>query len=401
MSRFLSYAPEQAYLLPPTVKDELGADHLCFFICRVVAHLDLSGFEQAYSVEGGELYHPAMMLSVWLYAYAVGMTSARRLEQRVVEDLGLRYLAGGAKPDNWALSAFRRRHGRALNDAFTQVLELARGLGMGKLGRVAIDSARIQANACRDRVETEPKLRHERARLRRQVRRWQKACDGDEGDAGGMAVAIAEAEQKLAELPRRLEQLRKSGLKKRSRTDPDARFLRQRGGYELGYTGEIAVSDDHLIVAQRVTHNASDNHSLQPLVEQVEQRCGASPGEVLADSGFFSGENVRELERRGIGVYVPDSALAHELNTGKRAQRAGCARIRSPHLRRLRQKLRSPAGRATYGRRKAVVEPVFGVLKQQRGMRQFRTRGLAKVGIEFTLATLAYNLTRIYARQRA
>ena len=402
MSRFLAYTPEQAYLLPPTVRDELGGDHLCFFIRRVVAHLDLSGFEQGYSAEGGELYHPAMMLSVWLYAYAVGMTSARRLEQRVVEDLALRYVAGGRKPDNWALSAFRRRHGRGLNDAFTQVLEMARKLGMGKLGRVAIDSARIKANACRDRVDTEQKLRNERARLRRQVRRWQKACDGDDGsEAGGMAVAMAEAEQKLAELPRRLEQLRKSGLKKRSRTDEEARFLRQRGGYELGYSAEIAVSDDHLIVGQRVTQKASDNESLQPLVEEVEQRCGAPPGEVLADSGFFSGENVRELESRGIAVYVPDPALAHELNTGKRAKAVGCVRIRNPQLRRLRQKLRSPAGRATYARRKAVVEPVFGVLKQQRGMRQFRTRGLAQVGIEFTLAALAYNLTRIYAQQRA
>ena len=401
MSRFLTYAPEQAYLLPPTVMDELGADHLCFFVRRVVAHLDLSGVEQAYSAEGGELYHPAMMLSVWLYAYAVGMTSARRLQQRVVEDLGLRYLAGGAKPDNWALSAFRRRHGRGLNDVFTQVLEMAREMGMVKLGRVAIDSARIKANACRDRVDTEQKLRQERARLRRQVRRWQKACDGEDGEAGGLAVAMAEAEQKLAEMPRRLQQLRKSGLAKRSRTDEEARFLRQRGGYELGYSAEIAVSDDHLIVAQRVTQNASDQDSLQPMVEQAEQRCGQSASAVLADSGFFSGENVRQLESRGIAVYVPDPILAHELNTGKRAKSVGCVRIRNPQLRRLRQKLRSPAGRAVYARRKAVVEPVFGVLKQQRGMRQFRTRGLAKVGIEFTLAALAYNLTRLHAQPRA
>jgi transposase len=119
MSRFLAYAPEQAYLLPPTVKEELGANHLCFFIQRVVTHLDLGEFERVYSLEGGELYHPAMMLSVWRYAYAVGITSARRVQLRVVEDLAFRYLAGGAKPDNWALSAFRRRHARALNDAFT------------------------------------------------------------------------------------------------------------------------------------------------------------------------------------------------------------------------------------------------------------------------------------------
>src|SRR5258708_15055215 len=124
MGRCLPYEPDQAYLVPPSVKDELGEDHLCFFIHRAVEHLDLRSFEQAYGEEGGELYHPGLMLKVWLYAYALGITSARRLEQRIREDLGLRYLAGGARPDNWALSAFRRRHGRALNDVFTQVLEV-------------------------------------------------------------------------------------------------------------------------------------------------------------------------------------------------------------------------------------------------------------------------------------
>ena len=399
MSRYWPYSPDQAYLLPPTVKDELGADHLCFFVRQVVGHLDLSEFEREYSEEGGALYAPAMMLSLWLYGYAIGMTSARRMEQRVVEDLAFRYLAGGCKPDNWALSAFRRRHARGINDAFTQVLEMARGMGMGKLGRVAIDSTRIKAHACRDRVDTEQKLRNERAKLRRQVRRWQKACDRDDTEAGGLQVALAEAERKLAELPRRLEKLRKSGLKKRSRTDPEARFLRQRGGYELGYTAETAVSDDHLILASRVTQTATDNGSLLDMVEQVERQCGAPPAQVLADSGFFSLENVAQLERRGIHAYVPDSNLARELNTGQRAGGVGRNRIRSPELHRLRRRLRSPAGRATYARRKAVVEPVFGVLKQQRGMRQFRTRGLKNVNTEFLLAALAYNLTRVYGRQ--
>ena len=96
MSRFLAYSPDQAYLLPPSVKDELGEDHLSMFLHRVVERLDLRELEQAYSDEGGESYAPALMLNVWLYAYALGMTSARRLEQRIREDLGLRYLAGGS-----------------------------------------------------------------------------------------------------------------------------------------------------------------------------------------------------------------------------------------------------------------------------------------------------------------
>src|ERR1022692_4173407 len=111
MGRFLPYEPDQAYLVPPSVKDELGEDHLCFFIHRAVEHMDLKSFEQVYGEEGGALYCPALMLKVWLYAYAVGITSARRLEQRIREDLGLRYLAGGARPDNWALSALLHSSG--------------------------------------------------------------------------------------------------------------------------------------------------------------------------------------------------------------------------------------------------------------------------------------------------
>jgi transposase len=83
MSRFLPYSPDQAYQLPPSVRDELGEDPLSMFLHRVVEGLDLREFENAYSDEGGELYPPSLMLKVWLYAYALGMTSARRLEQRI------------------------------------------------------------------------------------------------------------------------------------------------------------------------------------------------------------------------------------------------------------------------------------------------------------------------------
>jgi transposase len=398
MSRFKDYSPDQAYLLPPSVRDELGSDHLCFFVRRVVGRLDLSRFEQAYGAEGGALYAPELMLGVWLYAYALGITSARQLERRLIEDLPLRYLAGGARVDNWALSAFRRRHALALNDCFTQVLEMARSLGLGKLGRVAIDSTRIQASACRDRIDSEQALRDTRARLRRQVRSWQQAADRDDAEPGGLAVAIGVLEDKLAELPQRLERLQKSGLKKLSRTDQDARFLRQRGGhFVLGYTGEIAVSDDHLIVAQRVTQNAADNHSLLPMIDQTQERCGVMPAQILADSGFFSVANLEQMERQNLDAYIPDSNLAQALNLGTRYT----AMASAPVHQRMRQKLDNDSGRAAYARRKAIVEPVFGTLNQQRNLRQFRTRGLNRVGSEFTLATIAYNLTRIYTKTHA
>jgi len=398
MSRFLPYNPDQAYLLPPNVKDVLGRDHLAFFVHGVVERLDLHEFEQAYSEEDGAVYAPALMLKVWLYAYALGVTSARRLEQRIREDLAFRYLAGGAVPDNWALSGFRRRHGRGINDVFTQVLELAQRLGMARLGHVAVDSTRVRGAAARERMDTESKLRRERARLRRQVRRWQQACNGEDPDeSAGMAVKVAELERRLEQIPRRLEELRKSGLRQLSRRDPESRFLRSREGWQLGYSAEIAVSEDHVVVAQRVTQNSSDNGSLLPLVDEVQRQCGRRPQRVSADSGFFSLANLHGLQQRGIDGYVPDANLSYELKGKGRVQGIGRSRhLRDPEHRRMRQKLRSPEGRPLYQKRKAIVEPVFGVLKQQRGMRQFRLCGLYRVGIEFTLAVVAYNLTRLY-----
>jgi transposase len=118
--RFIPYNPDQAYLLPPSVRDVLGERHLCIFIHEVVERLDRSALEQDYEEEGRPAYAPALLLKVWLYAYALGVTSCRRLEQRVREDLGFGYLAGGAQPDFWTLNAFRQRHPQALNDLFTQ-----------------------------------------------------------------------------------------------------------------------------------------------------------------------------------------------------------------------------------------------------------------------------------------
>jgi transposase len=184
MPNFYEHNPEQAYLLPPNVREVLREEHLCFFIHRAVEKLNLREFEQRYSEEGHPAYHPALLLKVWLYAYALGVTSSRRLEQRILEDLAFRYLAGGAQPDYWALNEFRKRQGRAIDDAFSHVVELARSLGMGKLGQVAIDPTRIAANAAPDSTETIEKLRAERSKIRKGIRRWQRQCETQDPNEG-------------------------------------------------------------------------------------------------------------------------------------------------------------------------------------------------------------------------
>jgi hypothetical protein len=338
------------------------------------------------------------MVKVWLYAYCLQVTSSRRLEQRVKEDLAFRYLAGGAQPDHWTLNDFRTRHGRAINDLFLQVVEVARGLGMGRLGHVAIDSTRVHAHAARRRMESKAELRQRLAQTRRAIRRWQQQCaaaDPNEEPGTGVKSDYAkQLEEQLAATRQKLQKLRKLGARQLSVTDPDSRFLHQSGGgFVLGYTVDLVVSDDHLIVGQRTTQAVSDSASLLPMVEQVEATCGERPSEASADSAFFSVKNLKELERRGIEGYLPDAHL-----TGELQHRRGPLQTPgdSPAHRRMRAKLRSPAGQARYRRRQALVEPVFGVLKEQRGMRRLRLRGLRKAGTEVSLYCTAFNLTRMW-----
>lgn len=398
MSRYITYNPDQVWLLPPSVREELGEGHLAVFVHELVERLDLGQFEAESSEQGRPGYPPQLLLKVWLYAYALGVTSSRRIEQRIREDLGFRLLAGNLKPDHWTLNQFRRRHPRALNDIFTQVVEAARGLGLGQLGRVAIDSTRVQASASPDRSDSLEQLRRERARIRQRIRRWQKQCDReDQEPSGGRAIESEAWKQRLEQIPAQMQELRKSGQRRGSRSDPESRYLRRRGGFCLGFTAEIAVSDDHLIVAQRVHQSPHDRESLTAMAEITERECGQRPLSVLADCGYYAMPEIQTLEQRGIDVYVPDLLAARELAGGAPAPEMNVRQQRrTPGLKQLRERLRSPAVRICYARRKALVEPVFGVLKQQRGMRQFRRRGLSGVGTEWALATTAYNLTRLF-----
>lgn len=396
MGRYVEYNPEQEWLLPPSVRGELGKDHLAVFVHELVEKLDVRQFETG-SEQGRPGYPPQLLLKVWLYAYAQGITSSRRIEQRIHEDLGFRLLTANWKPDHWTLNEFRKQHPRALNDIFTQVVEVARSMGMGRLGRVAIDSTRVQANASADRSASIEQLRRERAKIRMRIRRWQKQCDGEDGESGGGGIAVEQWRERLQQIPVQLEQLRKSGQQRSSRSDPESRYLRQRGGFCLGYTAEVAVSDDHLIVAQRVHQATNDNASLVAMTEAVERECGEPPQVVLADCGYYAMEQIRTVEARGTHVLVPDRLIATELAGGIHAPEMNHRQqVRTPGLKQLRERMRDPVARACYARRKAIVEPVFGVLKQHRGMRQFRTRGLQAVGTEWTLAATAFNLTRIF-----
>src|SRR5258708_28499210 len=129
MPNYFAYSPEQAELLPRQVGDELAKEHLCFLIHEVVECQDLRRFDEAYREEGQRAYDPRMMLKVWQYGFAVKVRSTRKLEQRIQEDLGFRYLAGGLRPDHKTLSEFLRRHGGGVEELGARGLSRARQRG--------------------------------------------------------------------------------------------------------------------------------------------------------------------------------------------------------------------------------------------------------------------------------
>src|SRR5262249_41991932 len=250
-------------------RDELPAGHLCFRIHQLIEGLDLSEYDRAYGEEGQRAYNPRLMLKVWLYAFAVNVRSTRKLEKRIHEDLAFRFLGGGARPDHKTLSEFLRRHQSAVDELFAQVLGAMRQAGMVRLGRVAIDSTRIKANASADRLQ---KLD------RKQVRRWRRELESEDPDQDpGLEIQPKEAVRWQEQMKQLRSEASQGGVKQ-SLTHPEARFLRERGGkFRLGYSGELAVSEDHVITAVRVTQPTSDNESLMPMIAEVERQCGQRP----------------------------------------------------------------------------------------------------------------------------
>ena len=173
-------------------------------------------------------------------------------------------------------------------------------------------------------------------------------------------------------------------------TDPESRIMPSKDGFVQAYNGQIAVdSYRQIIVACDLTDAPTDARQLQPLLDQIRWNTGGLPDEYSADSGYWSEDNVAALERRGIDAYIPPP------RPRRRPAGTPSATPPTPGKARMQDKLATPAGQRTYSLRKETVEPVFGQMKDGRGLRRFRTRGLAKVRGEWALWCLTHNLRKL------
>jgi transposase len=419
------YLPEQDLLLPPRLQDWLPEDHLAYFVSDVVDQLDLRAIESVYEAEerGQPPYHPRMMTKILIYGYCVGVFSSRRMQKKLVEDIGFRVLAAGNEPDFRTISDFRKLHLAALRGLFDQVLQIALQAGSRKLGRVVLDGSKVKANASKHKAMSYGRMQDAEKRLKEEVKRLleqAEATDAEEdtrygGDRTGdeLPADLARREsrlQKIQEAKRALVERAREQAKRKGEpeekakpkanmqynfTDPESRIMPGADGFVQAYNTQIAVEPElQWIVGQRVTQDTNDKQQMKPVVEAIREQAGQKPQEVVSDSGYCSEANLRYLEKHKIEGFIATDKESY------RGYHQSCPRGPLPQgatrVDRMRRKLQTQVGASIYCKRKAIVEPVFGQIKQARGFRQFLLRGLQKVQGEWAMVCLTHNILKLH-----
>ena len=364
------------------------------------------------------------MVKVLLYGYCIGVASSRRIAQRLHEDIAFRVLAANNTPDFRTISDFRKDHLGALSGLFLQVLAFCQRAGLVKLGHVALDGAKVRANASRHKAMSYRRMKEKETQLAAEVaellRRAQEV-DDEEDHRYGKDKRGDELPEELAFREGRLEKIREAmaaleaeaqaaaeaegkehpgvpdDKAQRNFTDAESRIMPGPGGRDFlqAYNCQAVVDHAHqVIVAARATNQSSDKQQTAAMLRETIDNVGAVPREVSADAGYYSAKAVDELYALGVDPFVAPEQTRH----GRVVPPAPRGRIPSllSSRDRMRRKLRTKRGRQRYALRMETVEPVFGQIKQGRGFRQFLLRGLEKVQGEWSLICTGHNLLKLF-----
>ena len=446
----------QTLLFPPSLHDWLPAGHLARFLVDVVSALELSSIYKSYEEKDGRgqaAYAPEMMIRLLLYGYATGVYSSRKIQRRTYEEVAFRYLSGDQHPDHATIAEFRKRHLDALSGLFTQALLLCAEAGLVKLGHVAIDGTKIKANASKHKAMSYKRMNETEARLKQEIdgllagaekidaaedaqlgkdrqgdelpdelqRRESRLKKIQEAKAALEKAAREQAEQERSETEQKLaereEEEQRTGRKKRGRkpklpdpeqarpddtaqrnfVDPESRIMPDggnKGSFVQGYNAQIAVdSESQVIVAAEVTQETNDKKQLLPMIAQIVTNLDQKPEKISADTGYFSEANVTDESVKDVDLYVATDRDKHGSS-----EAASCEPppLGASPEQTMRSKLRTESGRAVYKMRKAIVEPVFGQIKELRGFRRFSLRGKQNVRREWRLVCAVSNLLKLF-----
>ena len=459
----------QVMLLPACLDDYVSEHNPVRAIDAFVGTLDLEalGFQntEEHCGAGQPAYDPALLLKLYLYGYQHRVRSSRRLEMETRRNLEVIWLCQGATPSYKTIADFRKDNLSALRAANREFIILCRELSLLGGSRVAIDGTFLKADANRYSIHSKTTLEKDLKRLNEKIAEYHRQLDeadagSEDGADGGEDPELAakiEALVKKQKHKRALqERLQTSGDSQISEVDPDARLLKKDSKVVGGYNCQIAVDDKHsLIVAEDVVQDGGDSGQLEPMMTKASEAMDSEGLIGLADAGYYSGEQLKDCEDKGLDVYVsiPKHRPPTVTDTGKRfikddfrydakgdlyvcpaghqlvrtgstftkgklffryfskasvcrncALKDQCLPKSKPRrqidrwehedaMDRHREKMR--AGSPVMRGRGAIVEHPFGTLKRWAGMDHFLMRGLTKCRGEFSLMTLGYNFKRV------
>jgi len=464
MKRFIqSTDRSQITLFPEQLEDYVAEDNPVRVVDVFVEQLDLDklGFKGVTPLKTGRpAYHPAILLKLYIYGYLNRIQSSRRLERESQRNLELIWLLERLTPDFKTIANFRKDNGTAIRKVCSQFVALCRKLNLLTEATVAIDGSKFKAVNNRDNNFTTNKIKRRREQIEASIERYlsaletadrQEQADFTEAKIQRLQEKIAMLKQQMARLESIETELEKTPDKQISLTDPDARSMATsgRGTGIVGYNVQTAVdTENHIIVAHEVTNVGHDRSQLANMAEQAKTAMGASDLNVVADRGYFSGEEIRKCHEAGITAFVPKcltsgakaagrfdkadfiyhaesneyrcpagqrliwrySTVDHEM-TVNRYWSSSCkecelkAKCTTGDQRRITRWEHEEILEAMQTRldkapdsmriRRQTVEHPFGTLKAWMGSTHFLTKTLDRVSTEMSLHVLAYNLKRV------
>ena len=450
-AKFIDVDRETLYLLPPSIQDWLPEDHLARFVVDIVGQLDLRLLKASYRGRGSQPYNPEMLVALLFYGYATGCFSSRKIERGTYDSIAFRYVAANTHPDHDTIAVFRRRFLPELKRLFVQILQIAHTMNVIKLGSVSLDGTKVKANASKHKAlsyehawKLEKQFMEEVAELMKRA----EEADGTDIPDGldipkeltlrierikGIAAAKAEIERRAAEshaveqeayereLADRRKKEQRTGKKSRGRkptppapgpsggdqinlTDGESRIMPvSGGGFEQAYNAQAGVDvETMMIVTSHVSQQPNDKQEVEPVLDRISELPEdlGTVDTLIADSGYFSKANVCACEQNRVVPYISSGRDNHNQPLMERFNEPFSIPDNADSVIRLKHRLKTRAGKAIYAIRKSTVEPVFGIIKEVMGFRQFLLRGFEAVQGEWDLVCIAWNLKRLHVLAR-
>ena len=297
--KFKPYQQNQGTLLPQSIDELIPEDHIVRRIDNIIESLELSSLYNSYSEEGQPAYHPKMLIKILIYGYSIGVSSSRKLAERINSDVTFMFLSGMQRPDFRTISDFRLNKRKFIESCFEQVLMICKELGLFSLGHISIDGSKIKANASKKKTKNQEELARDENEVKKILDQAEEIDEqedekyGKEKSGYAMPEELKTRNKLIEKIKQAKEKLKEQTNQKNiNLTDSDARFMKMgNGGIDICYNSQLVVdSDNQIITAYDVTKETNDNYLFAQMYEKAADNTNQIPKEVSADAGYYCGE---------------------------------------------------------------------------------------------------------------